>query len=87
MPNTSSAKKSLRQSKRRQTRNLKKKEGMLSVTRNIKKLVATGKKSEAEKLLTSAYKTFDKSAKSGYIAKNAAARNKSRLARLVAQAK
>jgi small subunit ribosomal protein S20 len=83
MPNTSAAKKSLRQSKRREEKNLKKKEAMLSVIREIKKLVAGGKKAEAAKKLPQAYKIFDKAAKAGYIAKNNAARNKSRLTALV----
>lgn len=83
MANTSSAKKAVRQQRRRTVRNLEKKTAMLDIIRSIRKLVASGKKTEAAKLLSIAYKVFDKAAKTGYIKKNTAARNKSRLAKLI----
>ena len=82
MPNTSSAIKALRQSKTRRARNAPKKQGMIDMSRNVKKLIAEGKKKEAEKLVSTAYAIYDKAAKSGYIKKNTAARKKSRLMKL-----
>lgn len=74
----------MRQQKRRQARNLKKKQAMLDIGKTIKKLAKEGKKEEAKKLLSNAYALFDKAAKTGYIKKNTAARNKSRLTKLLA---
>lgn len=87
MPITQSAKKALRQSFRRRTRNLKRKEEFRRVIKEIKKLVAAGKTKEAESLLPKVYKALDKAAKTGAIKKNAASRRKSRLAKLVRKAK
>lgn len=82
MANLHAAKKAIRQQERRRIRNLVKKKAMLDVMRDIKKFIAQGKKDEALKLLPSAYKIFDKAAKTGFIKKNTAARNKSRLTAL-----
>ena len=84
MPITSSAKKALRQSRRRRIQNLRRKEAIVSIVRKIKKSVAAGKKDEARSLLPQAYKAFDKAAKRNVIHKNTAARKKSRLTKLVA---
>lgn len=84
MPITSSAKKALRQAQRRRVRNLKRREAIVSVVRKIKKAVAAGKKDEAKALLPQAYKAFDKAAQRNVIHKNAAARKKSRLTKLIA---
>ncbi|OGF63918.1 hypothetical protein A2661_02045 [Candidatus Giovannonibacteria bacterium RIFCSPHIGHO2_01_FULL_45_24] len=75
MPITSSAKKALRQSESRRTRNRIWKEKLKDA---VKKAVLD--KSPAS--LSAAYKAIDKSAKKGLIKKNKAARMKSRLARL-----
>ncbi len=83
MPITKSAKKALRQSKRRATRNLKKKEAFKSVVKKIEKLVSVKKNDEAKKLIPLAYKAIDKAAKTGVIKKNTASRKKSRLMRLL----
>ena len=83
MPITRSAKKALRQSFRRRTRNIGRKEEFRRVTKEIKKLVAAGKTKEAESLLPKAYKTLDKAAKTGAIKKNAASRRKSRLMKMI----
>lgn len=56
---------------------------MGDVLRKIKKLKAEGKKDEAKKLISSAYKIFDKAAKRGVIKKNAAARKKSRIVKFL----
>lgn len=79
MPVIRSAKKALRQSKRRQVRNLKRKKAIRDVVKKIRKLNAAGKKDEAAALISQAYKAFDKAAKTGVMKKNTAARKKSRL--------
>ena len=84
MPNTSSAKKSLRQTARRRAQNLRRKDAMSMVTKQLRKLAAAGKQEEAKALVSRAYKAIDKAAKRGVIKKNTAARKKSSLARLVA---
>lgn len=83
MPIIKSAKKALRQSKRRHARNLKRKEAFRDATKEIKKLVAGGKQTEAAALLPGAYKAIDKAAKTKVIEKNTASRKKSGLAKLV----
>ena len=83
MPITRSAKKALRQSLRRRTRNLKRKEAYKNVFKRIKKSAAAGKPEEAKQLLPSLYKALDKAAKTHAIAKNKASRLKSRLSRIV----
>ena len=83
MPITKSAKKSLRQSKKRRARNIRQKEAFKDIIKNIRKLDLENKKKEAEKLLPKAYKALDKAAKTGVIKKNTADRKKSRLTKLV----
>lgn len=79
MPIIKSAKKALRQSLKRRLRNIGRKEAIKNAVAKIKK----AKKEEALKLLSLAYKAVDKAAKAGIIKKNAAARKKSRLAKLI----
>ena len=83
MPNLQSAKKALRQSKRRRTLNLRYKQNMKDPIKQIKKLLAEKKISEAKNLLPQIYKALDKAAKHGTIKKNNAARKKSRLTLMV----
>ena len=83
MPITKSAKKALRQNKRRRQRNLRQFDILKDTVKKIKKLVAENKKEEALKLLPQAYKVIDKAAKTGIIKKNNAARKKSRLIKLI----
>ena len=82
MPITKSAKKALRQSKRRRDRNLRRLSTMREIIKKIKKLITDNKKQEAEKLLPEAYKAIDKTAKDGIIKQNNADRKKSNLAKL-----
>ena len=82
MPITKSAKKALRQSKKRRQRNLRRFNAMREIVKKIKKLVNENKKEEALKLLPQAYKAIDKATKNNVIKKNTAARKKSRLAKL-----
>jgi small subunit ribosomal protein S20 len=85
MPIKKSAKKALRQAKRRQIQNLKKKKAAKSISKKIKKLITEKKIEEAKKLLSSAYKAIDKAAKTKVIPKNTASRQKSQLAKLFKQ--
>lgn len=82
MPIKASAKKALRQSKRRRIRNLNRKAAAKDVVKKIKKLIAAKKIKEAEKLIPLAYKAIDKAAKTGVIKKNTASRRKSHLMKL-----
>ncbi|MBU3925842.1 30S ribosomal protein S20 [Patescibacteria group bacterium] len=83
MPIIKSAKKALRQSKKRRKFNLVKKEKIRDIIKKIKRLKTQGKNEEAEKLLPLAYKAFDKAAKTGVIKKQASSRKKSRLVKFL----
>ncbi|MFA4998502.1 MAG: 30S ribosomal protein S20 [Candidatus Paceibacterota bacterium] len=82
---TSSAKKALRKSAKRRVLNAKKSKEMKNLLKEVKSLVSQKKISEAKKLLPSVYKILDKAAKTGLIKKNAAARKKSRITKLLAK--
>ena len=79
MPITRSAKKALRQTRRRTVRNLHRKEAYKKVLKQIRKLLEAKKIKEAEALVPQAYKALDKAAKTGVLKPNAAGRRKSRL--------
>ena len=81
---TKSAKKAYRQSLRRRTRNIKRKNTLSAVLKNYKKLVQGGNLESAKNELSKVYKALDKTSKSGVIKKNKASRLKSRLTKLVA---
>lgn len=83
MPIKSSAKKALRQNKKRRVLNVARLTQMRKLIKNIKQLSLAGKKNEAAKLLPQAYQAIDKTAKRGIIKKNTAGRKKSQIARLV----
>ena len=83
MPITKSAKKALRQNKRRREHNLRYLRKMRYLIKSEKKLVLEGKKDEALSLLSKVYKVIDKAAKENVIKKNTAARKKSKIAKLV----
>ncbi len=53
--------------------------------KKIRKLVVTGNKEEAQKMLSTAYQAIDKAAKRGVIKKNTAARKKSRISASIAK--
>lgn len=86
MPITTSAKKALRGSARKAEYNAKRKDDMKSSLKAIEKLLKEGKKDEALKALSVAYKAIDKAAKRGVIKKNNAARKKSRLSARIKKA-
>lgn len=80
---TKSAKKSIRQNKKRKVRNLVYKNKIKSLVKETRNLVLAKKTKEAKNLLPAVYKALDKSAKVGVIKKNAASRKKSRMAKLI----
>ena len=79
MPITKSARKSLRQSLKRQKRNLHYKKKMKEVYKKITRLAESKKIEEAKALLGQYYKAVDKAAKTNVLKKNTAGRKKSRL--------
>jgi small subunit ribosomal protein S20 len=83
MPITRSAKKAHRQSLRRARFNAARKGAMSSAVKGVKKLAVSGDKKAAQKQLSLAQKAIDKAVKTGAMNKNAAARKKSRLSKLV----
>jgi len=74
MPNTLSAKKANRQSKRRQMRNS-------AQLKELKSTIKTFRKTPSKDALTLVYKRLDKAAKTNLIKQNTASRLKSRLSR------
>lgn len=84
---TKSAKKALRQSLRRKTKNLVYKNRIKSLLKEAKSLVSQKKIEEAKSLLPQIYKSLDKAAKAGVIKKNTAARKKSRVAKFIAKSR
>jgi small subunit ribosomal protein S20 len=82
-PITKSAKKALKQSKKRRGRNIQRQTIIKKLLKEIKKLVSEKKNEEAKKLLPQIYKLLDKAAKTGLIKKNTVARKKSRITKLI----
>jgi small subunit ribosomal protein S20 len=82
MPIKESAKKALRQAKKHRVLNLARQKAAKDIVKKIKKLALTNK-DEAKKLMATAYQAIDKAAKRGVIKKNTAARQKSRLMKLL----
>ncbi len=85
MPITKSAKRALRQSLRRKIRNLKIKQKLKDLIKEVRVLASRKEVEKAKSLIPQLYKAFDKAAKVGMIKKNTAARKKSRLTRLIAK--
>lgn len=83
MPIKKSAKKSLKQNKKRHAKNVRTKNSMKELLKETRLLIAKGKKEEVLKKLPKIYKTVDKAAKKRVIAKNTAARMKSRMTKAV----
>ena len=78
-----SAKKAIRQNKRRRVQNLVYKNKIKSLIKEARVLVLAKKTKEAKDLLPAIYKALDKSAKVGVIKKNTASRRKSRMTKLI----
>jgi len=87
VPNTESAKKRVRQTAKRNARNLWRKRRIKDASGDFLKAVASGDAAAAEKAMRAAAKTLDKIAAKGTIHKNNAARRKSRMAAKVASMK
>lgn len=85
MPIKQAAKKALRQSIKRHANNLVYKNKLKGLIKEIRLLVSQKKMKEAKNLLPQIYKALDKAAKVNVIKKNAASRNKSRIAKLIAK--
>ncbi len=83
MPIKKSAKKHLRASLKRRQQNARIKKAYKTAVKKTRELVKEEKLEEAKESLRLAMKALDKAAKSNVIKKNTAARNKSKLARLI----
>lgn len=83
MPITQSAKKALRQSKRKKAFNDRRKRLFRNAVKEFKSAVTAKDFDKAKALLSKVYARLDKAAKSHTIAKNKASRTKSRLSKLI----
>lgn len=83
MPNTESAKKALRQSKKRRLHNRSQRSTLRTAVKRVRVAAETGDQTAAEEALRSATKKLDQAAAKHLIHKNAAARTKSRLTKLL----
>ncbi len=81
MPNTKSAAKAMRQSKRRREFNLKIRDNVKEAVKNVRKLIKAGKKTEAAEAIKQAMSALDKAVKKGVVHKNTSSRKKSRLSK------
>lgn len=86
MPIKKAAKKALRQSFKHQKRNLVYHNRIKDLIKKVRSLVSQKKMNEAKSFLPQIYQALDKAAKVGVIKKNAAARKKSRITKLVSKA-
>jgi small subunit ribosomal protein S20 len=86
MPHTESAKKRLRQTKRKTLANRILRGSVRTTEKRLRELVAKGDPKTAATLLPSAYQFLDKAAKNRVIHPNTAANHKAKLARMVARA-
>jgi small subunit ribosomal protein S20 len=82
---TKNAKKAHRASLRKHVFNVRRKRVLTTTTKDVKKLITAGQKTDANKSLAAAFQAIDKAAKRGIIKKNTASRKKSRLAKAVAK--
>ena len=87
MPNTDSARKSLRQDKTRRARNVNKKQTLKILLKKVRLLISEKKAKEIKELMPEIQKVLDKSAKANIIKQNRAKRTKSRIEKAVAKIK
>ncbi len=73
----------MRQSQKRRIINIKKKNKIKSLIKQVRSLALQKKTDEAKKLLPQLYKALDKAAKTELTKKNTAARKKSRITKLI----
>ena len=83
MPIIKSAKKALRQNLKRKIENKRKKRKVKDSLKKIESLISQKNFNEAEEFLPEVYKKLDKAVKTKIMKKNAAARKKSRIAKLI----
>jgi len=83
MPNTSSAKKALRQNAKRRLHNRARISALRTAVKKVRKLVTAGDEAATKEAFQTACKRLDQAAAKNLIHKNAAARTKSRLSRAV----
>ncbi len=83
MPITKSAKKALRQNRRKRLFNLRRSNKMKALVKEAKILIKDKKKEQVLKILPKVYQAIDKAAKRGVIKKNTASRKKSRLTKAI----
>lgn len=83
MPNTPSAKKRLRQNDKRRLHNRSAKSSMRTQIRRLREAVQSGDSEKAQAEFRAVQKGIDQAASKKLIHKNAAARTKSRLSKLV----
>lgn len=79
MANTPGARKRARQSEVRRAHNAAQRSTLRTAIKNVRKAIAAGDKTSAEKVLRDASSVIDRIADKNVIHKNTAARNKSRL--------
>lgn len=79
MPNKSSAEKSLRQDKKRRSRNMRRKTAIKDSIKDLDAAIHENDRDSAEKALSSCFKSLDKAAAKGAIHKKTASRKKGRL--------
>ena len=80
---TRGAKKAHRRSQRKREFNLRRKDKVSRAIKSLKKLVASGKKKEAEAMMREVQSALDKAVKGKTLKRNTAARKKSRLSKLI----
>lgn len=80
---TKGAKKAIRVHARKRVVNDQRKRAMKDAEKDMRKLIAGGKRKEAEELLPLTYKAIDKAAKRGVIKENTASRKKSRITKAI----
>lgn len=83
MPISKSAKKALRQSKKKRQHNIWLKDRYKNTGKEIQKLIEAKKIKEATALLPKFYKYVDKATKSGLMKSNTAARKKAKVAKSI----
>lgn len=81
MPIIKSAKKDLKQSKKRQQENNYRRKQIKKLVKKAQDLIKENKLEQAKELLPQIYKALDKAAKTGVIKKNTSSRKKSRIAK------
>lgn len=86
MPIKQSAKKYMRASEKRKAQNIKAKTSFREAVKKLGELSKAGDLDEAKKYFPTVQKALDKAAKVGVIAKNTAARKKSRLMKAMSKA-